>query len=730
MHKIFALTVAFLLLGHTHAATTVSGELVKWHPIHLDVEGPTANESDNAPNPFLDIRLDIVLTRPSGEQLRVPGFFAGDGNGAGSGNIWRARFAANEAGTWQYQVELRQGNNAAVLDSVDALSTLPSHGDTGQFEVAARNDAAPGFLRQGRIEYIGEHYLKFADGPYFIKSGVDSPENFFGYAGFDNTINQSGGVATPGLTDNVHRYGAHVNDYQTGDPNFVSEDTGVDAKGIIGAINYLSSQGINYAYFLPMNLGGDARDTYPFISPNGGNENNSHYDVSKLHQWNIVLNHMQRKGVVAHIVLNEQETGNTQWLDGGELGNTRKLFYRELIARFSYLNGIKWNLSEESRHGTQRHIQFARYIRSLDWAEHPLGVHTWKDNPDRAYNDLLGVTDFDITSIQFSKENANQFTEVWRSRSSQAGWPWVIDMDEVGPGGIGMTPSNTDELRKWVLYPVYFSGGNLEWYFGYHGLPLGGDMRTEDFSQRESMFRYTRIAREFIESNLPFWQMTPNDDSLSGRMERDQVFSLAGQVYAVYLENGESGRTLQIQEADYNLSWFNPRSGEFVGAVQGISGTSISLGQSPADVSEDWVVLVREKNYELPTIQSTETEPENTTETETTEPENTTETEAPTPETNTEPEAAEPEISTDTETTTPETDTNTEPTTASEPDSGSANPDEEAVETDGNSSGGALSLGYLLLLGVFVLISRIRRYALIARPLGFTSVQLHQADNL
>ncbi len=587
-----------------NAESRVSGELVKWHPINIDVTGPMAAEADNSPNPFMDIRLDITLTNPSGEQLTVPGFFAGNGAGNGEGNVWRARFAANESGAWQYQVAFYQGVNAAVVENPTSLATLPSHGDNGEFTIAARDAAAPGFLSKGRLEYVGEHYLKFADGPYFIKSGVDSPENFFGYGGFDNTVDQPGGVSKKQLNNELHEYAPHIQDYQTGDPNFISEDTGVDGKGIIGAINYLNTQGVNSVYFLPMNLGGDGRDTYPFISPAGTDNDNVHYDVSKLNQWDIVLNHMQRKGVAAQFVLNEQEDLNTNWLDDGELGPQRKLFYRELISRFSYLNAVKWNISEESRHGADNHIAFARYIRKLDWAEHPLGVHSFKDSPERTYTDLLGLSEFDITSIQFSAAKSGEFTESWRTQSSDAGWPWVIDMDELGPGNVGLIPSNIEEMRKSVLYPVYFSGGNIEWYFGGgHPQPLGGDTSAEDFRQREAMYGFTRIAREFMEANLPFWQMIPNDTALGGKQTNDQVFSKAGEVYALYLENGEAGRELSVAEGSYAISWYDPRRGEDVSAIREVDGSMISIGEAPKEPAEDWVVLVRALNFELPVVE-------------------------------------------------------------------------------------------------------------------------------
>ena len=584
------------------SGATVTGSLLKWQPINIDVEGPVAGENNVKPNPFLDIRLDIELTSPSGEIQKVPGFFAGDGYGHGDGSIWRVRFTPDEEGLWHYSVGFVQATAIAVASSTESAVTLPANGSTGQFTIAPLDNDAPGFSGKGRLEYVGAHYLKHADGPYWIKGGVDSPENFLGYAGFDNTINQSGGVGEGALQNGVHRYQDHILDWQQGDPNFISSDTGIDGKGIIGAINYLAEQGINSMYFLLMNLGGDGRDTYPFVGATGSTHDNSHYDISKLFQWNIVLNHMQHRGIAGHLVLGEQEEGNTHWLDDGELGVERKLYYRELVARFGYLNALKWNISEESRFGDDRHRAFAQYIRQLDWSQHPIAIHTWADNPEKTYTNLLGSTLFDITSIQFSAENADSFTETWRQLSNDAGWPWVIDMDEVGPGNTGLNSNNTEQMRREVLYPVYFSGGNVEWYFGQQA----ADIRTESFRTRQAMYQYMRIAREFLQ-RLPFWEMQPNDSLLVGGHAGDQVFAKSGEAYALYLNSGEAGKSLNVLTGDYLLRWFDPRTGQYIGEPKMVSGKSIELGAAPADQSQDWVIEITKKQSVLVDSLSTDT---------------------------------------------------------------------------------------------------------------------------
>jgi len=350
-------------------------ETTLWHPMQIDIIEPslTTDESADDLNPFLDIALNILFTAPDGRQFTVPGFYAGNGEGNGSGAVWRVRFSPDRVGEWQYRVSFLTGLEIAV-DDTTASKTLPNDGEQGAFEVAAASSSAPGFLAHGRLNYVGQHYMQFADGTYWIKSGVDSPENLFGFAGFDGTVDQAGGLDESGLIDGLHHYEPHVADWREGDPDFVNSDTGVRGRGLVGAINYLASEGVNSVYFLPMNLGGDGRDTYPFIGVSGSRFDNTHYDISKLHQWNKVLSHMQRMGVAAHIVLGEQEIGNTNWFDNGELGVERKLFYRELVARFSYLMAIKWNLSEESRFSPDQHLEFANYLRRLDWAQHPISV--------------------------------------------------------------------------------------------------------------------------------------------------------------------------------------------------------------------------------------------------------------------------------------------------------------------------------------------------------------------
>ena len=587
IQSLFAFCLFFT--GIVAHAATVSGQLEKWYPVNVDFVGPLLDEADNSPNPFLDYQLNVTFTGPSGSRVIVPGFFAGNGEGGGRGNIWRARFSPDEVGQWSYSASLNNGDEVAVSLDENAGSSVQLEGATGRFNISAISGAAPGFVQSGRLEYVGEHYLKFRDGSYWIKGGTDSPENLLGFAGIDNTVDQGGNDI-----DFLHEYSEHRSDWTNGDPLFTSATSGVDSRGIIGALNYLGAQGVNSIYFLPMNLGGDGQDTYPFVGAANTRYNKTHYDISKLHQWDMILNHAQNSGIALNIVLSETEDANERWLDNGELGVERKLFFRELIARFGYLLAVKWNLGEENDFPLVELQKHADFIQALDWSNKPIAVHTHINQFFR-YGELVGDSRFSATSIQYDPEFAGQFVEQWRTNSDSAGRPWVLDMDE-NTNGLGS--DGVDQRRKEILYDVLFSGGNIEWYFGSQPLPLGGDTTAENFRLREDMWRQMRYAREMMQRELPFWRMTPADNLVSGDSGDyggAEVFALSGEVYAVYLPGTNGMETIDISAADslFRQRWFNPRTGAMTeGRNNMASSGNLSLGTPPSELGEDWVTLI------------------------------------------------------------------------------------------------------------------------------------------
>ena len=585
-------------IGNAILDPVVEGNQQVWNPLTISFRGPVASETESNPNPFLDYRLQVMFIGPSGQQYNVPGFFDGDGHGGSKGSVWRVRFSPDEPGTWRYETSFRQGNQVAVNLEPNEGIPVAFDGTTGYIDIYHSNPNTPDFLKWGRLLYAGGHYLKFKDGPYWIRGGTDSPENLLAFEGFDNTIPS-------------HCYAEHEEDWRPGDPDWGKGK----GQAIIGAINYLASKHVNSIYFLTMNVGGDGCDVWPWVEvkhPAGSVENdNLHFDISKLRQWETVFNHAQQHSIFLHFVLNEAEEANKRELDNGELGVERKLYYRELIARFGHYLALQWNLCEEYDLyfdlGYERIRRFADYIKRVDPYDHPITIHSDNDALE-ALRFTFGDERFSMTSIQLSQKKIDLLTEQLREATTKAGRPLPISMDEFtiasGQEQDWVPVDNAQRWRKEKLWPTYLSGGNIEFI-------LGDLLETESFktSDRDKLWDYVWYARRFLEE-LPFNEMKPNDKLMSGagtieitqNLEKAhytigaQVFAKPDEVYAIYLPTASSTGLLDLSHVMgfFQLLWFNPRLGRFEGSAKQVkAGSYIPLGTPPTDVDEDWVVLLK-----------------------------------------------------------------------------------------------------------------------------------------
>jgi hypothetical protein len=570
------------------AAVRVEGEPRRWSTVTLTFDGPQASE-DGEPNPFRDYRVNVVFRHAkTGKSYTVPGFFAADGNAAEtsatSGTKWRVHFKPDEEGTWEWRASFRQGRDVALSPEAGAGQAAAFEGQRGSLRIGAPAAGAKGLLR-----YSGGHHLQYAGtGEYYLKGGADSPENFLAYDEFDDTRDADADSASYKKTGLfIHRYQPHVKDWRSGDPTW----KGGKGKGIIGALNYLAGKGVNSVYFLTYNVdGGDGRDTWMWSDLSVRDR----YDVSKLAQWEIVFRHMDRKGIMLHVVT--QETENDRALGGSAgLNDIRKLYYRELAARFAHHDAVIWNLGEENNTPDADRKAIAAYIRTLDPYRHPITVHTHNNKELSFYDGILGDANFEATSIQGSMKNYNRDAAVLRRRSAEAGRKWAIFGDEQPPDSRGVLPDeadpNHDEPRTQALWGNLMGGGSgVEWYFG-HAYPHM-DINCEDFRSRDRMWDQTRHALEFFRGHLPFAQMEPdNQRATNGAW----VLAKGDDVLAVYLPAG--GETsVRLGPGKYSVHWYNPRTGGPLqnGPVRGVEGGSaVSLGKAPADPDKDWAVLLR-----------------------------------------------------------------------------------------------------------------------------------------
>ena len=108
-------------------------------------------------------------------------------------------------------------------------------------------------------------------------------------------------------------------------------------------------------------------------------------------------------------------------------------------------------------------------------------------------------------------------------------------MDEIGEWHTGAMMDSRDprhdSLRRHALWGTLLGGGaGVEWYFGARS--PANDLTSEDWRLRSELWQQTRHALAFFEAHLPYWEMTPcNQTELYCLEKPDDIF-------AVYLPRG------------------------------------------------------------------------------------------------------------------------------------------------------------------------------------------------
>lgn len=593
-------TCLLLLLAACSSETAAPGPTVaKWQLLSLDFSGPVTNEQAED-NPFLNCRLDVVF-KNGDYTISLPGFYAADGDaaetGAAAGNVWRVNFRPDREGEWEYEAIFRKGR--AIVYEEDPQVGVRVAGDDRKGKVLVT--AAPAG-ETGRLQRTHNRYLRWAEtGEYFLKGGADSPENLLGYADFDGTYRHSNNFRDgESKTEGLHEYAPHARDFTDG-------PTWREGKGenLMGAISYLANKGINSIYFLTNNIGGDGKDVWPWVD----HETFNRFDVSKLAQWERVFRHADDLGMMLHFVL--QETENETLLDNGDMGPLRKLYYRELIARFGHHRAVTWNLGEENgpNDWSETFQTNAQQEAGIAWlAEHDpyenyivLHTHPGEAAFAEIYEPLLGNSDLGGLSLQMGNPyEAHAVTKKWLALSEGAGAPWIMTVDETGPWYRGLDPdtgytvdkgksNNHDSLRAYTLWGNLMAGGaGVEWYFGAKN--TNNDLNAEDWRSRDQAWEWTAATLRFFRERVPFAEMESHDELVD-----NNAFCLAnpGETYLVYLPAG-AGAKLDLSDSNnnYAMEWYNGATGRHASEMDQLVGGGKQVVLNPP-TENDWAALLR-----------------------------------------------------------------------------------------------------------------------------------------
>lgn len=316
-------------------------------------------------------------------------------------------------------------------------------------------------------------------------------------------------------------------------------------------------------------------------------------DVSKLAQWEVVLEHADRVGLFLHIKLQEQELDFL--LDDGELGVERELYYREMIARFGHHLALNWNIGEENGNSRSQRLEFADFIKDVDPYNSPIVIHDAVDNKEDVYGGLVGSTNYNGASLQTLPRNVFDDTLTWLRRSASAGNPWVVTNDEQNPAAEGVLPDRLDfshdAIRKDALWGnLMAGGGGVEYYFGYRNEE--SDLTCEDFRSRESMWTQSKYAWDFFVNHTQFWTMVNGDDLVSSTSAHCLGNS---EMFVVYLTDGGTTE-IDLPHGSFHLLWFDPLTGQTSASGadnQIVGGSMVSVGYPPnGSAQQDWVLLL------------------------------------------------------------------------------------------------------------------------------------------
>lgn len=527
--------------GAQHVQSNISrdlgniGDFTKWSKVEIVFTGPDSIGMSSAANPFT-IEVDVTFSGPNGESFIVPAFYDGDGAGDLDGNVWKVRFSPNAIGQWSF-----------TSNSAESLLA----GYTGSFTVIKPERCLdpdpkllPDFNCVGRLQYVGDYYLKFSEGPYWLKGGADEPEDFL-------APEQTVGFATKQA-----------------------------------AVDFLAEHSVNSMYIMLHNIDGDRRNVWPWVgkSQSEARKNNEYFDVAKLAEWEEIFSYIQERGIVLHLVLED----DSAWVDFN-----RELFYREMIARFGHHNGLYWNIAEEyqENHTPDEVKSFAQLIRDLDPYDQPITVHQAQDPLN--WLPFVGDPNIDLTSLQTVIGPQNATTIEWRQRVRDGGRVIPVALDEIGQIAVDQR-----DLSRHIVWSVYLGGGNYELFT----LLIPGE--TGDPNQRNSDTEPVRLGfRDFVDhfddmtrarelvACYAFWEMQPMNELLTSG--QGYVFAKSGENYIVYLpEGGSIELDLTAAAKTFNALWFNPRDGatRMIGSVIGGGRSSFT-----APDRSDWVLLVEEK---------------------------------------------------------------------------------------------------------------------------------------
>lgn len=516
--------------------------------VTISFQGPVASETGTtepgryrAPSTFADYRLDCHFTISSSTHTTattttttvvVPGFYTATTDaavtGARAGSVWQCIFRPSllvpvpaVLGHYTWRAVFVEGTNVAANGGGDPAGFF--HQATGTFEIAvnAADTDMSATTNHPLWRVVDHSQLVRHNDKFFLALGPNAPAL-------------------------LHPLG--------GDAVTADDTTTSPVSKVMDTLKYLSSlrlTSIRIGTFLP--LDDDGSVVSPFVTDNddGTIHNKLNYDVSLLAQWQKVLEYASDDlGLVVFVQVPLMDNDEAAFSNSEE----RKLYARELVARFGHLQSIVWDLGRVS-------MSTLEYFQALDPYQSPIRV---------VRNDVTTITDSLLLPANVLVQQQSRMAVV------------VVDKDK--------NPAPT--LWKNIMA----DGGHSILHFDV------GDH--DDFRDFETLWIQSALALEFLEKHLPAktddddWQVV--NDWVSGGhwcTALDKARTLV-----VYKHHSVELRLTDLAPDGnlYAVQWFDPVNGGSTLLIDGDNDETSMVGaedvlQSP-NTNSDWVALLRCSN--------------------------------------------------------------------------------------------------------------------------------------
>ncbi|HRY49703.1 MAG TPA: DUF5060 domain-containing protein [Candidatus Paceibacterota bacterium] len=490
-------------------------------------------------NPFTDVTLNAIFTRPDKSRVSFFGFHDGDGNGKQIGRVWKLRFMPDQIGLWSYDCTFSDG----------------TPGVSGRFQCVAE-DAKPGPLR---VDSVNRHYWIFADGKRFLARPFTAPELFVA------ANEQHRQFWVDYFFGTKHRF------------NFCN----ANLLNFVGTGEVLNWKGTPYQAPDPLRPDQFVKITGNGLFPFLYSGDRPKFDGGSNVDW---LRPSVRCWANVDQVLAELETQHAVWFNHwGMLGwdwsgngrllvppAARKAVLRYWIARLAPYWNITWNIAGEwdELFKPAEFDDVGRFIKAADPWKHPLTSHALNTTVNQPWVDFR-VQQFTAGTSSDALENArravNDYADkpVFAFETSWEATPGKLTADQVRSGAWGSIMGGAFYLYAECFEPT------LTWGDGH-------------------AFGFIEIMHNIL-GGLAHWKLQPDHTLVNAG---SLCLAAPGETYVIYRQRGGKivlDWTKLPASTCFKADWINPRTGakQTVGFVNGGAPRSFTCPDS-----EDWVLCI------------------------------------------------------------------------------------------------------------------------------------------